>query len=423
MSSNTFKDAAIAAAAKVTSMEVATKAWTLLTTNYCGGAEPTEEGMKDATAEELKAIAIPPAIAKVWAPLFASAPEDDGETGFDPNKRRAYSPTSLVRMYVVNPDEPALNREIDRRAEGEPWVVHTAGSIHQAQSAAFLGYLAEGKVPPAFADVDGRQIAPVRRGMEKQAKYRTFAEDPSAPGQKLPVDEVSAITGASFKGVSHEARQVYREALRHELYRANTMEMRRVARELAGKDLTGDLAALVQKPDYLAVKAVVPDGLRVWTNRKPSDRPSLEITEAMTPTSFQPAGVDEDVHAGVSAILPEEEQDPQLAFVAQMNRQASARTSKEPALPAWTNKAPFPGTDPDARAFRTECCTAYPRDGEAEMVIQSIGIPTFKVNWTAGIEVAWLDIFNLAADSALTGALFSRVLADRNKAAYFRRWR
>ena len=303
MSTNKFRDAALAAATNVTSKDVASKAWGLLKSGYCGGAEPTAKGVQDATAEELKGVGIPPAVAKVWAPLFASAPEDDGETGFDVNKRRTYTPASLVRMYVVNSDDAALNREIDHRSENQPWVIQTAGEIHQAQSATFLEILSKGQVPPARAEVDGREIEPVLRGAEKQAKVRTFTEDPSSPSDKLPIDEVSGLTGASFKDVSHEARQVYREALRYELRGVNLMELRRIARALANKNLTGETRKLVLTADYLTVKDLLPDALRAWTNKEPGARAKLVITEAQTPAGFPPAGVDEDSSAGFEGDL------------------------------------------------------------------------------------------------------------------------
>lgn len=245
--------------------KVAADAWEKMKAGLFGGKEPTDDALKLFDADDLKGAGVEPVLAKAWGKLFAGSVAAAEDATFKAKKASRYTPGDLARFYAANADDAALNTEIDSRTMAE-WVIAVDGKVNADESAKFLAWNIAGDEPPRAVKVNGVRIAPVRRGMEKATKKH--AEDPSAPGHRLPVDGVSKVTGAAFATMTPACRKLYRVALSHELRGANVLVLREYARKLSGD---------VKVMDF---EEVLPDAFEVYTSKALTNTlPALEIED------------------------------------------------------------------------------------------------------------------------------------------------
>jgi hypothetical protein len=283
--------------------------WSKMKSALFGGQEPTTEALTHFDANDLLSVGVTPIFAKAWGKMFATSatpgptqaagiPEAEQADGFKVKRARKYSGLALATFYSRAHDDDALNAEIDRRTGGEPWVIAVAGKVLPEPSSRFIDWLAAGDEPPRAVQVDDEKVVPVARGRERQA--RTFQEDPSAPGERLPVDNISKVTGCDFTDVDHECRQLFRVGLGYELHGASVREKRATARSMVKKtpkDLSEDL----------------PDAYGEFRRRLAAGTlPRLELAEELEVglerardaaagiSTFQAAGATDGPRAGVS---------------------------------------------------------------------------------------------------------------------------
>lgn len=210
--------------------EAAEAAWEKMKAGLFAGQEPTDAALKHFDADDLRGAGVDAVFAKPWAKLFAGSATPTVDDRFKPKKASSYTPHDLVRLYAANDSDPALNDEIDGRTM-EPWVIAVESKVIIEESAKFLAWNIAGDEPPRAVKVNGVRVAPVKRGMEKAAKRH--AEDPSAPGARLPVDGISKVTGCDFSTMTLPCRKLFRVALSYELRGVGVLTMRDYARRMS----------------------------------------------------------------------------------------------------------------------------------------------------------------------------------------------
>lgn len=311
----TLKEQALALGDKLVSKEgkrTALSEWGKIKVGLCDGKEPTEEALRHFDAADLKGAGVTVVFAKAWAKLFSGAMDDDAM--FVAANVSKYKGVHLATFYAANQNDAALNLEIDNRTKGNEWVIAIEGKVYPEQSGQFIDWLAADDEPPRAIKVDGKKVPPVKRGAERVGKKHR--EDPSAPGERLPVDLVSKVTRCNFDGVSPRCCQLFRVALSYELRGEGEMAKRDMARRMVGlspEDLSDVMPDAYEAFEKMLEKNTLPDLL--LSDQPTPTGPSVQYRDGLPPhpppraipPTFPPAGGEREIPTG-HVYIPTEEQ-------------------------------------------------------------------------------------------------------------------